>query len=533
MTTTTSSTLPFSGFGGFGPGRIGAQRDGVLRCRDRLARRVAERVGPDGLVSAPCESRVLESALLLALLTAEQAASEARDRLVRFLKTTLDIRPPDAIQVALGRAALGDGVPGDSFVVRALAPFEHFTAARKRLMFQTLLAELGAADFPCASLDAFRADGQQSWLQLEMRALKVMAAFGTGDPGAVTEQDWAALAPAVRPGPLWEGNHLARLLGLLALRKHPAHRPAVLRALTGVVAALRPDGGLPFITGMDVFATAIAGSALAGTTHPAPLLAVMSDGLAARQNPDGGFGFTVGVAQSDVDDASYGIEFLRAVAPDRHRRTITAAERYLLAQRNPDGGFPTFARGTQSEIAITAAAVNALAPNPAHRAAADQGLAFITGRDGRSAQGGGILERSWSRNFSNAVFRVTLACDTVHPGTEPELRRAAVAVKQGAAEYLAGVQNGDGGWGHQPGDPSDPISTAYAVIALSRSRAHAPARHRALDHLVRCEQYGGGYVSRPDQAGPRPLLYDVPALADVCVLLALAHAVGPGRPGGW
>ncbi len=129
------------------------------------------------------------------------------------------------------------------------------------------------------------------------------------------------------------------------------------------------------------------------------------------------------------------------------------------------------------------------------------------------------------------MFRVALACDTVRPGAEPELRRVAGEVKQAAVGYLAEVQNADGGWGHQPDDPSDPISTAYALIALSRSRAHAPARRRALGHLLHCEQYGGGFVSRPDQAGPRPLLYDAPALADVCVLLALAHAVGPGGAG--
>ncbi|MFE4605841.1 prenyltransferase, partial [Kitasatospora indigofera] len=58
----------------------------LLRCRDRLARRVAARVGPDGLLRAPCESRVLESALALWLLTAEGAAPRARRRLARYLR---------------------------------------------------------------------------------------------------------------------------------------------------------------------------------------------------------------------------------------------------------------------------------------------------------------------------------------------------------------------------------------------------------------------------------------------------------------
>lgn len=493
---------------------------GVLRCRDRLAQRVSDRVGPDGLVSAPCESRVLESALLLRLLTVEGCGGAARDSLVRYLKTTLDLRPPDAIQTAAARAALGEAVAGDAFALRALASFDHFTAGRKRLMFQTLLAELGATDFHPAPPEAFRVDGQQSWLQLEMAALKVMSAYGTGTPGTVTARDWATLAPSVRPGPVWEGNHLARLLGLLALRRLPAHRPAVRRAVTRITTELRPDGGLPFVTGMDVFATAIGGLALGGTTRPGPLLVTMGDALAAEQNLDGGFGFTRGVEQSDVDDASYAVEFLRATAPGRHHRAVSAAEDYLLAQRNPDGGFPTFARGTQSEIAMTAAAVNALAPNPVHGAVVRAGVAFIVGR----RQPEDILERSWSRNVSNAVFRVALACDAVPGGSRSE---AADTAKQRALDHLLKAQNADGGWGHQAGDPSDPISTAYGAIALTRSPRRAVELRKSLDFLVNCQQPDGGYRSRPDQAGPRPLLYDAPALADVCVLLALAHAVGP------
>ncbi|GAA0700604.1 hypothetical protein GCM10010193_64210 [Kitasatospora atroaurantiaca] len=510
----TSALLP-------APGRVTPPDTAALRCRDRLARRVAARVGPDGLLQAPCESRVLESALALRLLTAEQADPDTCERLTRYLKTTLDTGPPDAVQTALARAALGETVPGDTSAERALASIDHFTAARKRLMFQTLLAELGAADHPRCSPDAFDARGQQSWLHLEMTAVKVIAAHGSGNPGALTAQDWAALMPAVRPGPAWECNNLARLVGLLALRRNPAHRPAVRRTLPYVTAGLRPDGGLAFISGMDVFATATAGLALAGAGQRTPLLGLMAEAVGAQQNPDGGFGFHPGVSQSDVDDTSYGIEFLRATAPDRHRRTIASAEHYLLAQRNPDGGFPTFARGTRSEIAMTAAAVNALAPDPGHRSVVDEGVRFIL----RHQQPDGTFERSWSRNATNAVFRAVLACDAGRSGALAAERAAA---KQRAGRHLAEVQNADGGWGHRPGDPSDPISTAYAVIALSRSPARGGALRRAVDHLVDCQRPDGGYLSRPDQAGPRPLLYDVPALADIFVLLGLAHATAAG-----
>lgn len=362
-----------------------------------------------------------------------------------------------------------------------------------------------------------------------MTALKVLAADGAGDLGRITGRDWAALAPAVRPGPAWEGNNLARLLGLLALRKHPGHRRAVRRVLPDLAAALRPDGGIPFITGMDVFATATAGLALTVFGHRGPVVRRMADALAARQNQDGGFGFHPGVRQSDVDDTSYAVEFLRAADAARHRRTVAAAAAYLLDRRNPDGGFPTFVRGAASEIAMTAAAVNALAPDPAHAGVVEQGVRFITAHQ----QEDGSFERGWSRNATNAVFRAVLACDTLRrPCGGPAEDHAAVErrrlAKERALRHLAEARNEDGGWGHLPGDPSDPISTAYAVIALSRTAERSAMYRDALAHLADRGQPDGGYLSRPDQAGPRPLLYDVPALADVSVLLGLAHATaGP------
>jgi squalene-hopene/tetraprenyl-beta-curcumene cyclase/sporulenol synthase len=153
----------------------------------------------------------------------------------------------------------------------------------------------------------------------------------------------------------------------------------------------------------------------------------MAGALAAQQNPDGGFGYTVGVRQSDVDDTSYAIEFLRTAAPRTHTATIERAEAFLLAQRNPDGGFPTFTAGAPSEVAMTAAAVNALAGNPAHRAVAERGVAFIVSQGGPA----GVLERGWSRNLTNAVFRATLACATVRDDAPAALRKAASATARG------------------------------------------------------------------------------------------------------
>ncbi|MBD0708035.1 hypothetical protein BU197_06355 [Streptomyces sp. CBMA291] len=497
------------------------------RARARLAGRLLADTGPDGLLRAPCDSRLLESALALRLLTVTGTDPDAQERLIRFLKTTLDEGAPDPVQEAAARAAMGEYVDGRAALTRLLGGFDHFTAGRKHLMFQTVLAELGAHPFPelPSPCGLFAAHGQQRWLVTEMAALKVLYAFGTGSPRLVTEDDWRTLAPSARPGPPPYGNHLARILALLALRHRPRYADAVRGRARELRRWLRPDGGLPFITGMDVFATATGGLALAGAGAPAHTLRALATDLTTHQNTDGGWGFDQDVTQSDVDDTSYCVEFLRTAAPERCGAEVAAGERYLLARRGADGGFPTFERGTASEVAMTAAAVNALAPEPAHRAAVTDAIGFLVARQ----EATGPFERSWSLNESNALFRTVLAYDSFLTVAAPgHPARAGVArARSRAVARLVDTQHADGGWGHVPGDPSDPISSAYALIVLARTPAlpsAVGAAERAVRHLLDRQRPDGGFVSRPDQAGPRPLAYHVPLLTDICVLLGLNQA---------
>ncbi|MFD5558815.1 prenyltransferase/squalene oxidase repeat-containing protein [Streptomyces sp. NPDC127068] len=458
---------------------------------------------------------MLESALLLSLLTKERLAAREACSAHRYLKHVLATSPPDRLQHHLAQAAMGEKVLSGEAIhdaMSSLSSFQHFSSHRKLLTFQTLFAELGSPLAPdTVPIDAYEVGDQQIWLKLQMSALKVMAM-----PEAATDSDWARLTPVLQRGPVWQANHFARLLGLLALRKHHAHRPAVRRTLARVATEQLPGGGLPFVTDVDIFATAIAGTALARSTHLGdPRLTTMADALAAGQHHDGGFGFATQVSQSDVDSSSYALEFLRAATPGRHFRAIAQAEKYLIAQRNLDGGFPTFVRGTPSEIAMTAGAVNALAPNPAYRDETERGVAFLV-------DAGPVVERSWSRSVNNAVFRATLAYGTLTSQAPVSLRLAAHDARHRCRQYLADTQQPDGGWGHKPGDASDPISTAYAVIALTDAPEHASVLNQALGYLLAQQQPDGGYRSRPDQAGPRPLLYDIPALADITTLLALS-----------
>ncbi|MFJ2933662.1 prenyltransferase/squalene oxidase repeat-containing protein [Streptomyces sp. NPDC087219] len=528
----TYCALPLTGASLAVPGPAPGPAPGVAsvtgrldRARARLATRLVAAAGADGLLRAPCDSRILETALALRLLTVTGVDPDAQERLMRRLKTAVDEGAPDPVQEAAARAALGEYVDGPAALTRLLGGFDHFTAGRKRLMFQTVLAELGAHPFPVLASPGrvFEARGQQLWLVTEMAALKVLYAFGTGSPRLVTEDDWRTLAPCSLPGPPPYGNHLARILALLALRHRPRYAAAVGARAAELRGLLRADGGLPFITGMDVFATATGGLALAGAGAPTHTLRALAAALTERQNPDGGWGFDRDVAQSDVDDTAYCVEFLRATAPERGAE-VAAGEEYLLARRGGDDGFPTFEPGTASEVAITAAAVNALAPNPAHRPVVAAAVRFMAARQ----ESAGPFERSWSLNESNALFRTVLAYDAFHAVAPGHPAGTVVArARARAVARLVDTQNQDGGWGHVPSDPSDPISTAYALIAVARTPAvpcAVGATERAVRHLLERQRADGGFVSRPDQAGPRPLAYHVPLLTDVCVLLGLNHA---------
>ncbi|WP_051966547.1 prenyltransferase/squalene oxidase repeat-containing protein [Kitasatospora mediocidica] len=563
---------------------------GVLRSRDLLAQRLAARMGTDGLLAAPGESRLLESALALHLLTVEQAEPSAAERLRHYLRGALDGQPTDPVQRAIARAALGEHVPGGSLTGGSLTGgsltggsltggsltgLRHggpvgagaATAAKAALgggpdslMFRAVLAELGVADLPRLVPGEFGGPDQPGAHQLELAAVRVLAAHGAGTPRAVTGQDWAALAPACRPGPAAEGNQLARLLGLLALRRNPAYRPAVRRALPDLADAQRPDGGLPFITGMDVLGTAAAGLALLDARWSGPQPGVMADALAARQNPDGGFGCHPGVSQSDVETTSRCVELLRSVAPGRHHGTITAAEEHLIAQRNPNGGFPAATRGAPSELVTTAAVVAALAANPAHHRTVAEARRFVAVLQ----QADGSFGQSRNGSATDAVVRAVLAltpapdpvptsslagarpADADRPGggNRPVGERQVGARGQESAAdrlravgWLAATQHEDGGWGRQPEEPSDPVSTAGAAVALSLSptthagRGTRPALLRALEHLVATRAPDGGYRGRPEQVGPWHLPYDVPVLTEIAVLLGLARATAAGPVG--
>jgi energy-coupling factor transport system substrate-specific component len=102
----------------------------------------------------------------------------------------------------------------------------------------------------------------------------------------------------------------------------------------------------------------------AGAPAPSP------SWLAAQQNADGGFGFAARGDQSDIDDTAAAVEAL--VVASGPERTIARAVAYIRHAQNRDGGFPQ-EPGGPSDAQSTAWAAQAL--QAAHQPPA--GLAYL------------------------------------------------------------------------------------------------------------------------------------------------------------
>jgi squalene-hopene/tetraprenyl-beta-curcumene cyclase/sporulenol synthase len=227
----------------------------------------------------------------------------------------------------------------------------------------------------------------------------------------------------------------------------------------------------------------------------------------------GGWSMSPNVALNDVDDTSCALEFLQAIDPVAFGGTVGRGVDALLAVQGVDGGFPTYVAGASSEPCMTAAAINALAPHPSTAPARERALAFLA--DSQLSDSG--FEPGWSRSRLHTLFRVRLAACTAGPHD-----RRTVAVAERIERTVRETQNADGGWGMQPGDPSDDISTAYGLITLCYGTEAQPIG-RAISWLLSHQNADGGYGGLPDMVGPRPFPYHFPILTDAPVLLAFGH----------
>ncbi|MET7568991.1 prenyltransferase/squalene oxidase repeat-containing protein [Streptomyces sp. NPDC005492] len=312
---------------------------------------------------------------------------------------------------------------------------------------------------------------------------------------------------ADRNGQVFEGNVLAHLVALHALRQADPGNPVIEDGIAALEAIRVPGGGMPFITGQEIFVTALAALCLARAGAEDGLLERMGDFLSSAQHPDGGWGYTALASQSDVDDTSRCLEALRVISVSQYRETLDMGERYLLAMAGADGSFPTYVKGREADVDMTAGAILALGPRLGQRLTASAG--FIASRQHRD----GTFPVSWTLSTASVANRAidALEASGLHSHS----------VKQ-AVRSLAQSQNPDGGFGQRPGMTSDVLSTAQAARALA-GRAAGRVVPDALHYLSERQNSDGSFTSVPDQVGPRPIPFDFPVLATIHALNALNH----------
>lgn len=511
---------------------VDGQRPGAAEARRRVARHLAVQVDGEGALKDRCAGRIIESALLLLLLRKERAAPRVQKELQDYLQQA---RPKGTLERVVADALSGRPCEVDDLLA-GLNRARHGSGARKRLLLDTILSLCGVLP------DGTRPDPrevsprpQAVWTELTLCAATILHAHahaGTAETGpagdTVSGQELLdhqellvrrlAAFPVRR---VWEGNALAHLVALHALH---TYRPGCELMRDGIEALTRlrgPDGGVPFIDGQEIFVTSLAAVALAPAPGHERLAARMGRYLASRQHADGGWGYNEATTQTDVDDTARCVELLRMLDATRFRHSIAAGEEYLRARANDAGGFPTYLRGHTSDLDMTAGAVIAL---PWSRYGDLLRPAVDVLIDAQREDGS--FEPSWTLSMSSAILRILDALACV-PAGETALRRRADEVTAKAVAFLDETRGGDGGWGHVPGKDSDVLSTAQAVGALAR---HAPRLNLAkpLAYLVDQQHEDGGFRSIADQAGPRPLPFDFPVLADVHVLTALNRLIAHG-----
>jgi uncharacterized membrane protein len=249
----------------------------------------------------------------------------------------------------------------------------------------------------------------------------------------------------------------------IALAAGPALVRMIARYRTRLEFTWRPAGALPAILVL----------ALAGTTLVAPPASARAAvpgkaraWLVRQQNPDGGFGATPGYRSSP---AMTGWAVLGLEAAGRNPADVRAGGRTPLS----------FLRSrverlrSTGDLERTILALDGAGRNP-HRFAGRDLVAQLRSR--RS------LDGSFSGQVNLTAFGILA------------LRAAGASQGElsGSASWLAGAQNGDGGWGFNPGAPSDPDSTGAALQGLAVSGG-GPAMADGVGYLRGAQRSAGGW----------------------------------------
>ena len=333
----------------------------------------------------------------------------------------------------------------------------------------------------------------------------------------------AAVAPTLRrlqsiqpeSGGFLEATPLTSFVTMSLASMGQSDHPVARLGVDFLKASIRSDGSWPIDTNLATWVTTLSVNALRSESLPKTQSDAIAEFLLNQQhrivhrytNADpGGWAWTdLSGGVPDADDTPGAILALLKL-DSKNAEILTAVEagvKWLLDLQNRDGGWPTFCRGwgalpfDRSAPDLTAHALRALS--------AWKDLQAKLGRSAQQSKGNSRIDRAttagfaylsktqrpdgtwlplwfgnqFSDNEENPVYGVSRVLAAYRDSNRLEDWEC-----QAGMEWLASVQNCDGGWGGSKNTPSSNEETALAVEALLPMTKYDVHCRRGLEWLV-------------------------------------------------
>ena len=350
----------------------------------------------------------------------------------------------------------------------------------------------------------------------------------------------AAVSPTLRrlqilqpeSGGYLEATPLTSFVTMSLAAMGQCDHPVARRGIDFLKASVRPDGSWPIDTNLATWVTTLSTNALLPESLSPTQSCSITDFLLKQQHrilhrytnaAPGGWAWTdLSGGVPDADDTPGAMLALLKLGGDHPELpgALAAAVKWLLDLQNRDGGWPTFCRGwgalpfDRSAADLTAHALRALSAWRSASESADpvsrQSNSVLIHRIDRATTAGfAYLARTqrsdgtwlplWFGNQftadeENPVYGVSRVLAAYRDSGRLETKEPQIAL-----DWLASVQNADGGWGGGKNSPSSTEETALAVESLLAVTKHAEVCRRGIDWLL--ERVEAGTFGHPAPIG--------------------------------